>query len=429
MEHLQQQIYVLQQQLQEREEQIEQLRIEANGAAQAVLAAQAQARANVAQAQPNVVQNAEVGRVESILKTMQTPQIIRDLPSFCGEQVKLHAFIRSIDNLMPLIDSVQGTPMFNIWQQSIRAKIVGEADNILELYGTSLDWGEIKQNLITHYSDRRDEVSLTRDLYKLYQVGTVEEYYGKISHIVSLLINLLNLSEENVAVKAAKSTLYQQMGLKVFLSGLRDPLGPIIRAQSPSTLKDALRLCLEETNYNLFKSARQPHQQPQAQPRNSSSIPQQRYFQPNPQPSSSWREAPNTLPSNYQRYPQVPQQRPPLPPPRIHPNPRPNANLGRPEPMEIDPSIRSRQINYMNRPPQARSTNGPHYHIEYENQSQEFDQSNNQDDQGYHVEQESSSASTFSDEPIQENCNENQTAEFNGDDLNFCMATVSNRKK
>lgn len=90
--------------------------------------------------------------------------------------------------------------------------------------------------------------------------------------------------------------------------------------------------------------------------------------------------------------------------------------------MEIDPSIRSRQINYVNRPPQARSTNGPHYHIEYENQNQEFDQSNNQDNQGYHVEQESSSAPTFNVEPIQENCNENQTAEFNGDDLNFCMA-------
>lgn len=442
MEQLQQQIIALQRQIQERDEQVAQLQLEAVGAAEAVLAAQAQARAHaqarveaVAQAQANADQNEEVGRVQSILKTMQTPQIIRDLPSFSGEQVKLHAFIRSIDNLMPLIDSVQGTPMYSIWQQSIRAKIVGDADNILELYGTSLDWVEIKQNLITHYSDRRDEVSLTRDLFKLYQSGNVEDYYSKISHIVSLLINLLNLSEENAAVKTAKSALYQQMGLKVFLSGLRDPLGPIIRAQSPNTLKDALRLCLEENNYNLYKNTKQtvptqPQRFQQAQPQSRiyNSVPQQRNNQPISQPGPSWRESQNSSNRNNYQNSQAQQQRPVVPLRNI-----PNPNPARPEPMDVDPSIRSRQVNYMNRPPQARPTNGPHYQIEYVNQNHETDQYNVQHDQSYSVEQERPSEPTFNVEPeqvqVQGNYNENQTAEPTADDLNFCMATDNNPKR
>lgn len=215
-------------------------------AAQANAAAQVQANANA---------NANVGPVENVLKTLQTPQILRDLPSFNGDQVKLHSFIRSIENLMPVINQVRGTAMYTVWHH--RSKIVGNADNILELYGTSLDWAEIKQNLITHYSDRRDEVSLTRDIFKLYQTGSVEDYYGKISHIASLLVNLLNISEPNDAVKNAKNNFYQQMGLKVFLTGLKDPVGPIIRAQSPATLKEALRLWLEENNYNYSKQVKQ----------------------------------------------------------------------------------------------------------------------------------------------------------------------------
>lgn len=89
MEQLQQQIHALQRQLNERDEQVAQLQLEAVGAAEAVLAAQAQARAHAqaqadaaAQALANTNQNIDVGRVDNILKTMQTPQIIRDLPPF-----------------------------------------------------------------------------------------------------------------------------------------------------------------------------------------------------------------------------------------------------------------------------------------------------------------------------------------------------------
>lgn len=144
--------------------------------------------------------------------------------------------------------------MYPIWIQAIRAKIVGDADNVLELYGTNLEWEEIKGNLITHYSDRRDEVSLTRDLFAIKQTGTVEDFYSRISHVVSLLVNLLNINELSAEVRSAKNIFYQDMGLKVFLSGLKD-LGPIIRAQGPSSLKEALRLCLEESNYLRFCKA------------------------------------------------------------------------------------------------------------------------------------------------------------------------------
>ena len=199
------QINALQQQLEERDEIIQQLRLEAQGAAHALHAAQlAQAgQTNATAAPAPIIQ--EIEQSQPILKALQTPQIIRDLPSFDGNPIKLHSFLRSIENLMPLVNSVRNTAMHIIWIQAIRSKIIGDADNVLELYGTKLEWSEIKTNLITHYSDRRDEVTLTKDLTGLMQTNTVEDFYTKISHTLSLLVNLLNLNEANPQIKSSKT--------------------------------------------------------------------------------------------------------------------------------------------------------------------------------------------------------------------------------
>ena len=328
MEQLQAQILELRNLLNDRDEQISQLRLEAIGAAEAVTAAQQAANEARSLARVASMQQSGTQHIEGILKTLQTPQIIRDLPSFDGNPIKLYTFLRAIDNLMPLLQSAQGTPVYNIWLQAIRGKIQGEADNVLELYGTNLDWDEIKGNLITHYSDRRDEVCLGRDMYKLEQTTTVEDFYGKVSHMISLLVNLINLNTSNELVKAEKIRLYQDMGLKVFLGGLKEPLGPIIRAQAPTTLKEALRLCLEEGNYShtrylhktstipplippkkMFPQTQQPryfNPTPQSPP--FKFVPQPRFFQPQqPRPNQFPQNKP--FPFQHQRPFQPPQQR------------------------------------------------------------------------------------------------------------------------
>lgn len=99
---------------------------------------------------------------------------------------------------MPLLRRAQNSPMFDVWMQSIRSKITGDADTVLELYGTPLDWDDIKTNLISHYSDKRNEVSLTRDLFQLSQTTTVVSLYESVRHIISLLVNQLNLNERDI---------------------------------------------------------------------------------------------------------------------------------------------------------------------------------------------------------------------------------------
>lgn len=342
-------------------------------------------------AQLQQIPASQASNVDLILKQMQSPQIIRDMPCFTGDPVKLNSFIKAIDRLMPTLERARGTAVFEVWMQAIRAKITQEADSVLELYGTDTEWDDIKTTLTTHFSDKRDEISLTRDLFKLTQTNCVQEFYGNVSHSVSLLVNLLNLNEPNPVVITAKKGFYQELGLKVFLSGLKEPLGPIIRAQSPRTLKEALRLCLEEGNFNYVKNhlrSPQPppvpakqsynvpkpspfpvanqlrllqHPKPFLHPQNQRPISFNPQFKPftYPQPHKPFNFSPQIRPMQIpqqQRPPQFHQQQRPFQfgqqPPRQFPS-NPNfypSRQPKPVPMEVDHSIRSNLMNYMNRP-------------------------------------------------------------------------------
>lgn len=135
--------------------------------------------------------------------------------------------LQAIDNSMPVIEETRGTPMCSVWIQCMRYKIMGDAGTVLQLYGTELSWLDIKTNLITHYSDKRDDIFLIREifLFKLSQTGTAEEFYGKGSYITSLLLNQPERTKQRH--QSIKKCFYEEMGLNVFLAG---PLGPIIKA-------------------------------------------------------------------------------------------------------------------------------------------------------------------------------------------------------
>lgn len=97
---------------------------------------------------------------------------------------------------------------------------------------------------------------LWRENYSSLPTRTVKEFYGKVSHTISLLLNNLCINETNGSIRASKERFYQEIALKVFLAGLREPLGPIIRARNYEG-----RLSSEESNYNYvrhpFKSRKQ----------------------------------------------------------------------------------------------------------------------------------------------------------------------------
>lgn len=164
-----------------------------------------------------------------------------------------------MEEVIPCVDAVAGTNSYRIWLQAIRSKITGPADDVLESSSTRLDWDEIRERLIVEYSDKRDEACLIKDMFVLKQEGkTVKEFYGEVQSTIALLVNAAKLNEGNPLVRISKTTLYQGLGLKVFLGGLHEELGKHVRSLKPACLPDALALCIEETNYQSHFGSKKP---------------------------------------------------------------------------------------------------------------------------------------------------------------------------
>lgn len=192
----------------------------------------------------------------NIFNSLRIPDAVKDMPSFDGNPHLLFDFLNNVEEILSHIQSIAGTGYSQIILRAIRNKITGPANEVLNMYGTSTNWVEIKSNLITHYADKRNETSLIRDLHQLRQdLDSVETFYAKIIHILSTIMNHVRVHEKNQTVIEAKKTLYEEMCLNALLSGLREPLGSTIRAMRPSKLTEALNFCLEEQNRFYFRNS------------------------------------------------------------------------------------------------------------------------------------------------------------------------------
>lgn len=190
-----------------------------------------------------------------VVNCLKIPDAIKDLPKFDGNPKLLYEFINNVEEILSLTSSVEGTAYSKILLRAIRNKVEGPANEVLNMYGTPLEWDQIKNNLILHYSDKRNETSLIRDLHNLRQHNsTVEKYYSEIIELQATMLNHIRLHEMDSNVIKAKADLFSEMCLNTFLTGLKEPLGSTVRAMRPDSLPIAFSFCIKEQNISYAKT-------------------------------------------------------------------------------------------------------------------------------------------------------------------------------
>ncbi|KAJ8983951.1 hypothetical protein NQ317_008653 [Molorchus minor] len=109
--------------------------------------------------------------------------------------------------------------------------------------------------LLQNFGDQRDENCLNQDLVNLRQKPneTPNQFHEKIE-----------------AEAVFKRDFFTKQALKTFLAGLREPLGPIIRAMRPTTLAQALQFISEEDNFRPQFPQMNMQQRPNAFPYSNS---------------------------------------------------------------------------------------------------------------------------------------------------------------
>lgn len=294
----------------------------------------------------------------------KVPDIVKSLRDFSGKPGEFSSWKKSVERILAIYEHLKGTPKYYGILSVIRNKIVGEADTALESYNTPLNWDKIAKCLTLHYADRRDVGTLEYQMTTLVQGNSsIHEFYQNVYHHLSLILNKLSCMDMGPESLQNMTQSYRSKALDTFVRGLNGDLPTLLSISGPTDLPQALQLCqkLQNVNYrtqhahgsqstmrkNFFQTPPLPPK------RNNHPLPQhqvnrypKREFYPallhDPQPSQipqftarQQPQGPQVVRPNVPQYPNYWQ---------LPPKPR------RYEPMDVDQSIRSRAVNYQNRP-------------------------------------------------------------------------------
>ena len=307
------------------------------------------------------------------------PDLVRDIPVFEGKSTELINWLIDVQEVFSRYrDLSPQSDQYKLIERTVRRKIKGEASDVLNANNVSASWNEIKNVLLLYYKDKRELKTLDFELtaIKKQPTETLSSYYSRVNELLSCIIAQLQ-TDANYANHAPIHTNYfREKALDCFIRGLEKPLCFQVKMANPNNLSKAYHLCLEFQNMELrsapFRnehSVGPPPKPKELEPR----IPARRpipAYQPNYQsfhPPAYQPNQPSFYPPAYQpnqqgfypfQFARIMNPHPSnsnpfhVPPRNLKPPPTP-------EPMEVDPSMRTQYLNYGNRPTMTQ-TKRPH---------------------------------------------------------------------
>lgn len=307
-----------------------------------------------------------IGAVTANLEELdRVPDIVRSIREFSGKPGEFNSWRKSVDRVLGLFNSLQNTGRYYAILHVIRTKITGDADTALESYRTPLDWSKIKKCLMMHYSDKRDIGTLEYQMTVLCQGNrTINEFYQAVYQHLSLILDKVSCLDLDESSLCAMTNTYREKALDTFIRGLSGDLPRLLSIREPTSLPQALHICLKLDNMTFRRNY--------AHGQTSRAVVQKdRIGSTNPTDGRKfYPELAHTGTGGYFRPPVLPRYNPVM---NFNPNIRQptyhtrfpnqwirprneNDTSGRPrplgvEPMEIDNSTQTKQVNYANRPP------------------------------------------------------------------------------
>lgn len=272
------------------------------------------------------------------------PDVVKCLKEFSGQPGEFNSWRKSVDRIISIYESTKGTPKYYGILSTIRNKIVGNADIALESYNTPLDWSAMVKCLTMHYADKRDLSTLEYQMSTLVQGNkSTPEFYQQVYSYLSLILNKIGCREMTNDSLHMMTQTYRDKALDTFIRGLNGDMPRLLGIKEPVDLPQALHLCqkLENQNFRTNHVLNTRRQQPPQIPRGNFVQPQGQQFYP----QLAYLPQTNRQPwqPRQQQYNSGQHYRQNLPP-------RPPKPQQRPEPMDVDHSMHSRRVNYMNRP-------------------------------------------------------------------------------
>lgn len=184
-------------------------------------------------------------------------EYLKCVPEFDGNPNDLNRYLSTcqslIDNFYNAANQLDFQNVFLL--NSLVGKLTGTAKIVVNIQNVTT-WDDLKAVLHRNFADQRDESCLNRDLVMLKQNSNENpnQFYDRVLHLLNLLCSYIDSHENSDTARILKKNLYNDLALKTFLSGLREPLGTTIRCMKPNSLAEAFQYVTQEYNNNYFQN-------------------------------------------------------------------------------------------------------------------------------------------------------------------------------
>lgn len=185
-------------------------------------------------------------------------EFIKIIPIFSGDARQLPLFIKKCEYIL---NTFQGGDLQNAYLfHTITSRLAGEAANLVGERDQIATWHELKSLLSQHFGDPRTEECLVLELESM-KIKFKESYLDfchRIQNIRSILIAKVNETVNDVTLRQAKQHIYNNTSLNVFLYNLPRHLVRLVRLKNVDNLENALRIVLEEENFESVYELKNP---------------------------------------------------------------------------------------------------------------------------------------------------------------------------
>jgi len=198
------------------------------------------------QADPLLVPN-EDALVAAAINNTKIPDPIKQIEKYSGDKTSLFTWISTVESVMETYQQIAHLPIYRLWGQVIRNKIIGDADKALVTHN-AVDWPAIKQVLIENFGDKRDIATITQKIPYLSQANkSLDEYYQETSELVAQISQKLSLDPDNDGHVPAIMRVMTPLVVTGFVDGLRGNLPELVRTQKPTDMLEAYRSALAQS--------------------------------------------------------------------------------------------------------------------------------------------------------------------------------------
>lgn len=290
--------------------------------------------------------------INNVVALSKIPEPFKAIPVYDGNEKTLHFWLRTVEDMLQHYIPYQQDPIYPIWFQALRAKIIGRANEALITRNTPNLWLEIRARLIEVFGDQRDISTLCQAISLLQQgKKTLKNFYEEVCELNVDISQKIHQVPQYAGHQNAVMHFVEMLTRNAFIDGMNEPYSSYTRNYRPETISAAYKAALAqqlayERKKDKFSSKTGQRDDSQSSSSNrfqrggnsQTQNRSQNFAQRSNNAGRDFQSAPRNLQQNVSRNFQQDSA------PRVFQRQNANANvIANPTPMETDTSVRSRQ--------------------------------------------------------------------------------------